>query len=136
MMLDGSDDSGSTGALVPRIAGINNHLFALFPPAFVQAYPDAKIEIAYADPRTGNAVNKAEIFSAFDLEKAALFAFRKNTAGFNIYVAPALRVGSHKSGRAKGEDIITARYAWCEYDGKGDAERVHAICKANMLLPA
>jgi putative DNA primase/helicase len=136
MMLDGSDDSGPTGALVPNIADINNHLFALFSPAFVQAYPDSKIEIAYADPKTGNAVNKAEIFSAFDLEKAALFAFRKNTAGFNVYVAPALRAETHKSGRAGGQDIITARYAWCEYDGKGDAERVYALCKANMLSPA
>lgn len=135
-MLDGSDDSGSTGALVPRIAGINNHLFALFPPAFVQAYPDSKIEIAYADPKTGNAVNKAEIFSAFDLEGAALLAFRKNTAGFNVYVGPALRAATHKSGRASGQDIITARYAWCEYDGKGDAERISALCKANMLSPA
>jgi hypothetical protein len=135
-MLDGSNDSGSTGALVPNIAYINRHLFELFAPAFVQAYPDSKIEIAYADPKTGNAVNQAEIFSAFDLEKAALFAFRKNTAGFNVYVAPALRAGTHKSGRASGKDIITARFAWCEYDGKGDADRVSALCKANMLSPA
>jgi hypothetical protein len=136
MMQDETDNSGPTGALVPNIADINNHLFALFSPAFAQAYPDSKIEIAYADPKTGNAVNKAEIFSAFDLEKAALFAFRKNTAGYNVYVAPALRVGSHTSGRASGQDLITARYAWCEYDGKGDAERVDALCKANMLSPA
>jgi hypothetical protein len=122
--------------LVPSIADINGHLYALYPPAFVHAYPDANIEIAYADPRTGNAVNQAKIFSAFDLEKAALFAFQKNTAGFNVYVAPALRVGTHKSGRASGGDIVTARYAWCEYDGKGDAERVYALCKAHMLWPA
>ncbi len=127
---------GATGVLLPNLADINAHLYALFAPALVQGYPDAKIEIAYADPKTGNAVNKAEIFSAFDLEKAAAFAERKNTAGFNVYIAPALRVGSHKSGRAKGEDIITARYAWAEYDGKGDAERVHVICKANLLWPA
>jgi hypothetical protein len=135
-MLDGPSDSGPTGALVPNIANITRHLFDLFAPAFVAGYPDAQIEIAYADPKTGNAVNKAEIFSAFDLEKAALFAFRKNTAGYNVYVAPALRTGTHKSGRASGADIITARHAWCEYDGKGDAERVYAACKANMLCPA
>jgi hypothetical protein len=121
--------------LVPSIAGINTHLFALFAPGFVQGYPDANIEIAWADPRTGNAVNKAEIFSAFDLEKAARFAFEKNAAGFNVYVAPALRAGTHTSGRASGEDIITARFAWCEYDGKGDAERVYALCKDHGLLP-
>jgi hypothetical protein len=122
--------------LEPNLADINVHLYAVFAPAFVAAYPDAKIEVAYADPKTGNAVNRAEIFSAFDLEKAALFAVRKNTAGFNIYVAPALRVGTHKSGRASGDDIITARHAWCEYDGKGDAGRVDALCKANRLSPA
>jgi hypothetical protein len=122
--------------LVPNIAAINLHLYTLFAPIFVAGYPDAKIEIAYADPKTGNAVNKAEIFSAFDLEKAALFAFRKNTAGYNVYAGPALRVGAHKSGRAKGEDVITARYAWCEYDGKGDAERVYALCQSNLLSPA
>ncbi|MGZ3348712.1 MAG: hypothetical protein ACXU89_07180 [Xanthobacteraceae bacterium] len=122
--------------LVPNIVDINRHLYELFAPAFVANYPDGQIEIAYADPKTGNAVNKAEIFSAFDLEKAAAFAFKKNVAGYNVYVAPALRAGTHKSGRASGDDVITARHAWCEYDGKGDAERVYALCKANMLSPA
>jgi hypothetical protein len=122
--------------LGPNITDMNRHLFELFSPAFVAGYPEAKIEIAWADPKTGNAVNQAKIFSAFDLEKAAAFAFKTNTAGFNVYVAPALRVGTHKSGRASGDDVITARFAWCEYDGKGDAERVYALCKANMLWPA
>ena len=131
-----TDTVGGTETFLPNIADIQAHLHALFAPTFVQAYPDAQIEIAYADPQTGNAVNKAEIFSVFDLEKAALFAFRKNTAGLNVYVAPALRAITHKSGRASGDDVITARYAWCEYDGKGDAERVFALCKANMLSPA
>jgi putative DNA primase/helicase len=138
----GADDSqppippGGAPPLVPNIADINAHLYALFAPDFVAGYSDAKVEIAYADPKTGNAVNKAEIFSAFDLQNAGLFAFRKNTAGFNVYVAPALRAGTHKSGRSSGDDVITARHAWCEFDGKGDAERVYALCKANMLSPA
>jgi putative DNA primase/helicase len=131
-----TDQAGATHTLLPGITDIQAHLYALFTPAFVQAYPDSNIEIALADPKTGNAVNKAEIFSAFDLEKAALFAFRKNTAGFNVYVAPALRIGAHKSGRAAGDDVITARYAWCEYDGKGDAERVYALCNGHVLWPA
>jgi hypothetical protein len=126
----------ATGLLLPNIADISAHLYALFPPAFVHGYPDANIEIAWADPTIGNAVNQAKIVSAFDLENAAVFAFQKNTAGFNVYVAPALRDGTHKSGRASGGDIVTARYAWCEYDGAGDAERVHALCKINMLWPA
>jgi putative DNA primase/helicase len=127
---------GNAPPLVPAIADINAHLYALFAPEFVQAYPDSKIEIAYADPKTGNAVNKAEIFSAFDLDKAAQFAFRKNATGLNVYVAPALRSETHKSGRAKGEHVITARYAWCEYDSAGDAERVYKLCKENGLWPA
>jgi putative DNA primase/helicase len=131
-----TDNARATGTLLPDIAAINLHLYTLFAPAFVQAYPDAKIEIAWADPKTGNAVNRAHIFSAFDLEKAAAFAYNKNAGGNNVYIAPALRAGTHKSGRASGEDIITARYAWCEYDGKGDAERVYALCKANTLWPA
>ena len=126
----------SSPLLKPNLSDINAHLYALFAPAFVQNFSDAKIEIAWADPRTGNAVNRAEIFTAFDLEKSAVFAFQKNAAGLNVYVAPALRAETHLSGRANGRDIITARYAWCEYDGAGDAERVHALCKANMLWPA
>src|ERR1700722_3794067 len=131
-----TDKAGPTGTLLPNITDINAHLYALFAPAFVQAYRDAKIEIAWANPKTGNAVNQAEIFSAFDLEKPAAFAYNKNAAGNNVYIALALRAGTHKSGRASGKDIITARSAGCEYYGKGHAERVYALCKANTLRPA
>jgi hypothetical protein len=122
--------------LVPNIADINRHLYALFTPAFVQAYPDSNIEIAYGHAASGNQVNQAKIFSAFDLENAATFAERKNRNGYNIYVGPALRDGEHKSGRANSTSVITAGFAWAEYDGAGDAERIYEICSAQQLWPA
>src|SRR5260370_34618452 len=39
--------------LCPNKANIAAHLYALFPPAFVQAHPDSWVEIAYANPATG-----------------------------------------------------------------------------------
>jgi hypothetical protein len=121
--------------LVPRVADINAHLYALFTPAFVQAYPDSNIEIAYGHAASGNQVNRAKIFSAFDLEKAAAFAERKNRDGYNIYIGPALRNEQHKSGRANRDSVITAGFAWAEYDGAGDAERINELCRAQQLWP-
>jgi hypothetical protein len=49
------DTTGATAVqpgpqLLPNKVDISAHLYALFDPAFVQAYPDAWIEIAYARP--------------------------------------------------------------------------------------
>jgi AAA domain len=122
--------------LVPCIADINAHLYELFPPAFVHRYPEAGIEIAWGHPLyKDGAVNQAKIFSAFDLAGAADFAFKKNIEGNNIYVGPALRIGSHKSGRAGDKDVITAAFAWVEYDKAGDAHRVQMLCKKDTLRP-
>src|SRR5215510_3766813 len=41
------DCSVGDAPLCPNQADITNHLYALFPPEFVQPYPDAWIEIAY-----------------------------------------------------------------------------------------
>jgi hypothetical protein len=123
--------------LVPNRADIDRFLFEMFPPAFVHPHPNANIEIAWGNPAYNDgAVNQAQIFSAFDLKNAADFAFKKNAAGNNLYVAPALRDGSHKSGRAKKEHVVTSRFGWAEYDGDGDADRVAERCKANRLWPA
>jgi hypothetical protein len=128
---------GGASRLTPNLADINAHLYSLFPPAFVQAYPDSQIEIAYGHPSIKEgAVNKARIFSAFDLKGAADFAYKQNVTGNNVYVGVALRSTSHKFGRAGQDDVITARFAWAEYDQPGDAERVHGVCRANNLLPA
>ena len=91
--------------LCPNRADINKHLYALFHPDFVRAYPDAWIEIAYANPAAGGGLRAAEQFSAFDLEAAGDFAERKNKKGFNIYVGVALRQGETprtSNGRASG----------------------------------
>jgi hypothetical protein len=121
--------------LVPNKADITAHLSALFPPAFVHPYPDAWIEIAYARP--DGKLERAGNFSAFDLEKAAAFAERKNKAGNNVYVGVALRQGEKpESGRAKGDHVLAASDAWTDYDSAGDDERINAILKANSLTPA
>jgi hypothetical protein len=121
--------------LVPNKKGIAAHLYALFGPAFVQAYPDAWIEIAYGRPDGGP--NKAGNFPAFDLEEAVDFAVEKNAAGLNIYVGAALRHGDGSdSGRANGGNVLDASHAWAEYDSAGDDERIQAVLKANNLTPA
>jgi hypothetical protein len=124
--------------LKPNIADTSAHLYAMFNPAFVQAYPDAWIEIAYGHPDIADgAVREAQNYGVFDLKEAAEFAEAKNKVGFNIYVAPALRHGKQpRSGRANGDHVLTSAFAYAEFDGHGDAERIDAILKANSLAPA
>src|SRR4051812_47757262 len=119
----------STG-LSPNKNDIAAHLYALFSPEFVRPHPDAWIEIAYGHPASGNAVNKAQIFTAFQLEESADFAQAKNAAGFNVYVGPAMRQGRKPpTGRATDDHFLASAYVWFEYDGAGDAERIDAILK-------
>jgi hypothetical protein len=125
---------GAPPPLVPNIADINQHLYALFPPAFVQLYPDAKIEIAFGQAATGGAVNQAQHFSVFDLEKAAEFAEAKNRKGYNVYVAPGLR-RAESSGRGNGKDVVTASHVWAEYDSAGDHDRVAGVVRETQLWP-
>jgi hypothetical protein len=132
-----ADPRAQAGAsqLAPDLAAINAHLHALFAPDFVRHYPDAWIEIAFCRP--DESLNKARIFSAFDLKGAAEFAADMNARGFNIYVGPALRHGEKpNSGRANDANFLAARYSWAEYDNAGDHERITAICKAAGLQPA
>jgi hypothetical protein len=119
--------------LCPNKADIAAHLYALFPPTFVQPYPAAWIEIAYADPAIDE-VNAAKNFSAFDLQAATEFAEKKNRAGFNIYVGPALRHGAKpSSGRAGFLSVLTASHSWVEFDKPGDDARIGAILKEKNL---
>jgi hypothetical protein len=123
--------------LSPKLADINEHLHALFDPAFVHSYPDAWIEIAYGRPSIdGGAVRDAQNYDVFELKNAAEFAEAKNRAGFNIYVGPALRTGKQpRSGRANGGHVLTSAFAWVDFDDAGDAERIEGIMKANNLAP-
>jgi hypothetical protein len=121
--------------LQPNMADINAHLYVLFPPAFVQAHPDAKIEIAYSDS-SGN-VNQGQYFAAFDLEAAAKFAAAKNLEGRNVYVGVALRRGDTPPfGRASDKDFLASNFAWAEFDGADDYERIADIIEAVQLEPA
>lgn len=122
--------------LVPNKADIAAHLYALFDPAFVQAYPDAWIEIAYADPKTGGDPNAARNFSAFRLEKAAEFAAAQSMAGLNVYVGAALRHGAQPSGRSSGYHVLAASHTWVEFDKPGDEMRIAAILKEKTFTPA
>jgi hypothetical protein len=121
--------------LLPNMADISAHLYALFDPAFVQAHPDAWIEIAFSYPGHGD-VDEAQNYGVFELKEAAEFAEAKNKAGYNIYVGVAVRHGKQpRSGRAKGEHVLDSRFAWVEFDGAGDDERVAAILKEHNLAP-
>jgi len=120
--------------LSPNRADIDRHLRALFPPLFVHPYPDARIEIAYADPSTGE-LNAAKTFSARELEKAADFAERKNRECLNVYVGPALRE-AHVQGRAGKNDVITAFRAWADFDRPRDDSRVATLLKTSGLQPS
>jgi hypothetical protein len=83
--------------------------------------------------------DEARRFSAFDIKAAAGFAEAKNKAGFNIYVGIALRHGEtpgKSNGRASGLNVLSASYAWAEFDNYGDVERINAILMEKSLLTA
>jgi hypothetical protein len=126
---------GEGAALIPNRTDINRHLFALFQPAFVAAFPDSLIEIAWADPRTDGKINKAKEFSAFDLKAAADFAEQQNLEGYNVYVGAALRRAGTE-GRASVEDILAGSHAWCDFDDAGDLDRVELILQQRELPPS
>ncbi|WP_025037036.1 AAA family ATPase [Bradyrhizobium sp. DOA9] len=124
-------------ALQPNLIDINAHLHALFHPGFTHSYPNSYIQIAYGPPSTGN-VNQAQIWSAHDLKGAAEFAAKKNADGFNVYVSPALLQfdGEPPPKRVKDDRYLTSAFAWVEFDGEGDAERINNILKEKQILPA
>ncbi|WP_027556614.1 AAA family ATPase [Bradyrhizobium sp. Cp5.3] len=122
--------------LKPNLEQISAHLYALFAPEFVAAYPDAWIEIAYMLPASGE-LNQAQNFSAFDLKGAAEFAAAKNEAGYNVYVGAALRHGKEpRSGRANSGHFLAARFAWIEFDQLRDYERIAMTCSHESVFPA
>jgi hypothetical protein len=80
---------------------------------------------------------QAQNYSAFELKQAVEFAEARNATGDNLYVGPALRQGKRpRSGRAKGEHVLTSAYAWAEYDKADDDERIQALLKQHNLKPA
>lgn len=121
--------------LAPNRADIAAHLHALFPPAFVHPYQDAWIEIAFCRPDAKP--DTAKNFSVFDVEAAVDFAERKNRAGYNVYIAPALRQGVRPDGgRSNDTHVTTSAFAWVEYDGAGDDEQIQDILEASRITPS
>jgi hypothetical protein len=120
--------------LVPNKTDIAAHLYATFDPAFVRKHPAAWFEIAFGRP--DGRPNAAENFSVFDLQTAVEFVERKSSAGFNLYVGPALRQGARPDGGRSSDNLVaTSALAWAEYDGAGDDERINDILKGNKLTP-
>jgi AAA domain/RepB DNA-primase from phage plasmid len=123
----------------PNSAQINEQLYTLFDPAFVNLYPDACVEIAYSHPSNGK-LDEAKVFSAFELKEAAEFAAMKNAAGYNVYAAPALRTYGPREvppdRRAKVENYLASAFAWADFDSAGDAERIEALLQQHDLKPA
>src|SRR3954447_22272303 len=120
--------------LSPNKEHIAAHLHALFSPPFVHPYPDGWIEIAVSHPASGQ-INDAQNWSAFELQELGRFAAGRTAAGYNVYIAPALRQGK-QSGRSTGEKFLAAAFAWAEFDGAGDDARINAILKEKQLAPA
>ena len=121
--------------LRPHKVDISRHLFELFPPAFVKDYPDAQVEIAYADMAGSAKPDAAKNFSVFDLQAAAHFAETKNIAGCNVYVGAALR-NAKSNGRASRTDVLTSCHSWADFDDPGDDKRVDLLLKEKSVLPA
>ncbi len=123
--------------LQPNRADISKHLYTLFPHALVAPYPDCWIEIAVASKATDWKPNTAEHFSPFDLKKAVDYAEKANKPGVNIYVGASLRQGkTGPSGRSTDVNFQASAYAWADFDGAGDLDRVSGTMKANKLVNA
>ena len=128
-------EATDTPPLSPNKADMIAHLYALFPPLFVHAYPDAMVEVIYGPP---GVFTVSRWFSAFDLKTIVEFAEERSASGDNVYVGAALRKGPiPETGRANEvENYLAAQHGWSEYEGDGDHERIASICKAKGLQPA
>jgi hypothetical protein len=117
----------------PERADILTHLSALFPPDFVHPYTDAQIEIAYGVP---GRLDRAELFSAFNLEAAADFTVTKNRGGCNVYVGPTLKKSSaEQSSRTTDADFLAGIWTWSDHDAEGDLDRAKGIAGEHGLAP-
>lgn len=117
---------------VPNAGEISKFLFALFPPNFVHAFPDAWIDITCIRPDKTVAPS---FFSAHDLKQAVDHVMKMNTAGWNCYVGAALRQGEKpKDGERSGKKhFCAASHFWVDLDGAGDYERAVDVCKRERV---
>jgi hypothetical protein len=130
-----ADAEQNSSPLKANIVDINKHLYALFPPEYVNNFPSAWIEIAYCKP--SEKPNQAEWFSVFDLQRAGEFAEEMNNDGHNVYVGAAFRAGDKPpSGRANDCYVINASHAWIDYEDEGDDDRIAGIVGEKDLRPS
>jgi hypothetical protein len=78
------------------------------------------------------------MWSAHDLKDAAKFIATKNAAGYNVYTSPPLLQFDRDPPmkRAKEDRYLTSAFAWIEFDGAGDADRVNGILKEKEIIAA
>jgi hypothetical protein len=119
--------------LIPNKSAMLQHLQFLF--TELDDYKDGFIEIAYT-PNNSGAVNKAEYFDIYSLEKAADFAFNKNKEnGVNVYVGAALREpNTAPFCRSSADDFYVSTAIWVDLDDP-DAART-AKEKYSSLPPS
>lgn len=119
--------------MTPNLNVITQHLNKLF--GDIREHDDGLIEIAYSNTNSP-AVNKATLFTLENIEKAAQFAFDKNTnEGVNVYVGAALRKPETFPGaRTTKKDYYASSFIWCDMDDKTAAEE--AKTKYNKLPPS
>jgi hypothetical protein len=104
----------------PDLGQIKQHLEFLF--GNTNQYSDGKIEIAYSAANT-KAINSANYFDVDEIDKAAQFAYEKNSIeGVNVYVGAALRSpDAPPFGRSSREDFYATTCVWVDIDDEDAA---------------
>jgi hypothetical protein len=127
---------GDTAQVAPNKDAIFQHLEALFHPRY-ELPTGLWFEIVWGEPIDDGALSNTKHFSPLQLNEAAEFAFEKSKAGNNVYVSPGLRTGvaAGKSNRANSTNFARSNWAWAEFDGEGNAERIQAISDEKGLKP-
>ncbi|MET3364256.1 AAA family ATPase [Bradyrhizobium ottawaense] len=129
--------NAQTEAPAPNLNDINEHLYALFDPAFVHSHPGAYIQYAYSHPNSGN-VDDAQVCLATELSDLAKFAAKRSSLGYNVYIIPALLQFDRNPPmkRVKSESYLASAFAWADFDRERDAERVEALLQERDIKPA
>jgi hypothetical protein len=121
--------------LTPAADVISAFIYALFPPKFVHAFPDAWIEIVCMRP---DGKLTWRFFAAHDLKPAIDYVVKMNTQDWNCYVSAALRHGEKPAPgeRASKRHFCAASHFWVDCDDPGCYERAVEICERGGPTPA
>ncbi|QHP69812.1 hypothetical protein EI171_22450 [Bradyrhizobium sp. LCT2] len=129
--------NAQTETPTPNLNDINEHLYALFDPAFVHSHPGAYIQYAYSHPNSGN-VDDAQVCLATELNDLAKFAAKRSGLGYNVYIIPSLLRFDRDPPmrRVKSDKYLASAFAWIDFDRERDAERVEAKLQERDIKPA